>query len=176
MMNNEVQNNEFLSWDGSFIAQDTEFILLDEGVYNFKITNMERKFYSGQSKKIANGTPFAEVTYSIDTDRGTATVKDNLFLLKSWQWKLTAFFKSIGQKVVDGQPFQPNWNVVGATGKAEIGQHEYTNRNGDNRKSNQISRYLTPDDPQPALNDGNNQQTQQQPQNFNNFNNGAGAF
>lgn len=175
MMNNEVQNNEFLSWDGSFIAQDTEFILLDEGVYNFKITKMERKIHSG-SEKIPNGTPFAEITYSINTKRGTTIIKDKLFLLKNWQWKLTAFFKSVGQKVVDGQPFQPNWNVVGATGKAEIGQHEYTNRNGDNRKSNQISRYLAPNDPQPALNESSNQQTQQAQQNFNNFNNGAGAF
>jgi hypothetical protein len=68
-------------------------------------------------------------------------------------WKLTQFFAGIGQPVVTGQPFVPNWStVIGSKGKAEITQHHYTNQNGDDRTNNQISRYLKPQDPTPAVN------------------------
>ena len=37
-MNNE--NNEFLQWGEGFTAQENEFVLLDEGVYNFTVSKM----------------------------------------------------------------------------------------------------------------------------------------
>ena len=95
------------------------------------------------------------------------------------QWKLTQFFASIGQPVVTGQVFNPNWNaVVGASGKAEITQHNYTNQNGDNRTNNQVGRYLKPDDSTPAVNTNIQVQGQQPQQPQGNFGNGQqpGAF
>ena len=161
-MNN--QNNEFLNWGEGFTAQEDEFVLLDEGVYNFTVTKMEKKVYSGNSTKIPNGCPYAELNVQVQSQKGTANIRERLYLLKSMQWKLTHFFASIGQPVVTGQVFNPNWNaVVSASGKAEITQHNYTNQNGDNRTNNQVSRYLKPDDPTPAVN-ANIQAQGQQPQ------------
>lgn len=158
-------NNEFLDWNTGFTAQESQYILLDEGVYRFKVSNMEKKVYQGNSSKIPNGCPFAFVTLEVQSPKGLATVTDRLYLLKSMQWKLTEFFAGIGQQVVNGQPFNPNWNaVVGATGKAAIGQHPYVNRNGEDRKSNQVERYLKPTDNTPAVNDNMQQQASQQPQ------------
>lgn len=157
-MNN--QNNEFLNWGEGFTAQENEYVLLDEGVYNFTISKMEKKVYDGNSAKIPNGCPYAELTIQVESSKGTANVRERLYLMKSMQWKLTQFFTGIGQPVVTGQVFNPNWEtVVGSKGKAEITQHHYTNQNGDDRTNNQIARYLKPQDPTPALNA--NQQSQQ---------------
>lgn len=150
-MNN--QNNEFLNWGEGFTAQENEFVLLDEGVYNFTVTKMEKKVYDGNSTKIPNGCPYAELTIQVESQKGTANIKERLYLMKSMLWKLTQFFAGIGQPVVTGQPFTPNWStVIGSTGKAEITQHHYTNQNGDDRTNNQIGRYLKPQDPTPAVN------------------------
>lgn len=159
-MNN--QNNEFLNWGEGFTAQENEYVLLDEGVYNFTISKMEKKVYDGNSSKIPNGCPYAELTIQVESSKGTANIRERLYLMKSMQWKLTQFFAGIGQPVVTGQVFNPNWEtVVGSKGKAEINQHHYTNQNGDDRTNNQIARYLKPQDPTPALNA--NQQMNQQP-------------
>lgn len=150
-MNNE--NNEFLQWGEGFTAQENEFVLLDEGVYNFTVSKMEKKVYDGNSTKIPNGCPYAELTIQVESQKGTANIKERLYLMKSMLWKLTQFFAGIGQPVVTGQPFTPNWStVIGSKGKAEITQHHYTNQNGDDRTNNQISRYLKPQDPTPAVN------------------------
>lgn len=162
-MNNN-QNNEFLNWGEGFIAQENEFVLLDEGVYAFTVTKMDKKVYSGNSTKIPNGCPYAELNIQVQSQKGTANIRERLYLLKSMQWKLTQFFAGIGQPVVTGQAFNPNWNaVVGSTGRAEIAQHSYTNQNGDNRTNNQIQRYLKPTDPTPAVNATQQGQQEQMP-------------
>lgn len=169
-MNND--NNEFLNWGESFTAQEDEFVLLDEGVYNFTVTKMEKKIYDGNSSKIKNGCPYAELNLQIESPKGTANVRERLYLMKSMQWKLTQFFMGIGQQVVVGQPFNPNWEtVIGSKGKAEITQHSYTNQNGDNRTNNQVAHYLKPTDPTPAVNANMNAQPAPQPQANGNWNN-----
>lgn len=160
-MNN--QNNEFLNWGEGFTAQEDEFVLLNAGVYNFTVTQMEKKVYDGNSSKIPNGCPYAELTISINSAKGTTNLRERLYLLKSMQWKLTQFFAAIGQQPVTGQIFNPNWNtVVGSTGKASVVQHKYTNQNGDERTNNQVDRYLKPTDPAPAVNANVPQGQQQQ--------------
>ena len=101
-MNN--QNNEFLNWGEGFTAQENEFVLLDEGVYNFTVTKMEKKVYDGNSTKIPNGCPYAELTIQVESQKGTANIRERLYLMKSMLWKLTQFFAGIGQPVVTGQP------------------------------------------------------------------------
>ena len=39
-MNNE---NEFLNWGDSFVAQENEFVVLPEGEYQVTVTGIERK-------------------------------------------------------------------------------------------------------------------------------------
>ena len=98
-------------------------------------------------------------------DKGTTTVTERLYLLKSMQWKLTEFFRCLGQQVVTGQPFQPNWNIVGKTGIAELSVHQYTNRNGEERTNNQVKRFKAPEDGTTPQNVAQQQPVQQaQPQ------------
>lgn len=155
MMNNNMMNNnnfnnnasgmdnEFLGWDSSFVAEESQFTTLKDGDYPFEVTKIERKMYDGNSQKIPNGAPYAEVSLRFNGgEQGNTTVTERLYLLKSLAWKLTEFFGSIGQAPVVGQPFKPNWNaVVGSHGVATLTIHKYTGRDGQERSNNQVKKF-----------------------------------
>lgn len=176
--------NEFLSWESSFIAEESSFKLFQPGEYPFVVTNMERKMYNGKSDKIPNGAPYAEITMEFTGPEGTTLVTDRLYLMKNWQWKLTQFFSCIGQSPVIGQPFTPNWGmVIGSKGTAKLEINTYTSK-GEERKNNRIKEYkpssqpsqqtynhassVSNNQPQPSF----NQPAQQQ----NSWSNQPGAF
>ncbi|MCH4167710.1 MAG: hypothetical protein LKF42_00525 [Streptococcaceae bacterium] len=156
-----IQNNdnEFLDWGGSFIAEESQFTLLPDGEYPFTVTNLERKIYDGNSDKIPNGAPYAEVSLEVVGTEGKTTVFERLYMMKKWQWKLTQFFTSIGQAPVIGQAFSPNWSVViGSQGRVKVETNTYTVQ-GQQRQNNRVKEFL-----KPAANSG---VFQQQPtQNF----------
>ena len=160
--------NEFFSWDGSFTAEESSFKLFQPGEYQFKVTNMERKMYNGQSDKIPNGAPYAEVTMEFTGPEGTTLVTDRLYLMKNWQWKLTQFFSGIGQSPVIGQPFTPNWSqVIGSQGTAELEINTY-NSKGEERKNNRIKEYKVSSQPtQQSFNQAPPVQNNQQQPSFN---------
>ena len=53
--NANAMDNEFLDWDGSFVAEESQFTTLKDGDYPFEVTKIERKMYDGNSQKIPNG-------------------------------------------------------------------------------------------------------------------------
>lgn len=141
-MNNE---NEFIGWGDSFVAEESNFKLFEAGNYPFVVTGFERKIYDGNSDKIQNGTPFAEIEMEFTGPLGTTKVLDRLYMVKKWQWKLTQFFTGIGQAPIVGQPFSPNWSqVIGSRGTAKLLVNKYTNKSGKEVENNQIDEYLDP--------------------------------
>lgn len=160
-MNNE---NEFLNWGDSFVAQENEFVVLPEGQYQFTVTGFERKNYDGNSDKIPNGTPYAELSLEFTGNEGKTTVTERLYLLKRLSWKLTEFFGSIGQNPVNGQAFNPNWNaVLGSTGEAELVINNYKNKDGQDCQNNRVKKFLKLENVQKTQSapDQNQQPTQQ---------------
>lgn len=151
-MNNE---NEIIGWGETFIAEESSFKLFQPGNYAFVVTGFERKIYDGNSDKIQNGTPFAEITMEFSGPEGTTLTSDRLYMTKKWQWKLTQFFTGIGQAPVLGQPFSPNWNnVIGSRGTAKLRINKFTKKDGSPGENNQIEEYL-----KPTANDGTISQT-----------------
>lgn len=165
-MNNE---NEFIGWGDSFVAEESQFTLLPAGEYSFTIVGSERKIYDGNSDKIQNGTPFVELEVELVGTEGKTTVKERLYMVRKFSWKLTQFFTSIGQAPIVGQPFAPNWNtVIGSTGRAKVEVNSYM-KEGQERKNNRVTEFLKPV--------ANNQFTQGQTQTQNNQQtNTAGGF
>lgn len=157
-----MQNQNYegaLSWD-STIEKESNFILLEPGEYTFTVKNMTRGQYTpGSQAKITEACPMAELELDvIDSTGQSATVKENLILHTSLEWKISQFFISIGQKV-KGQPFVPNWGtVIGTTGRGEFGVRKYTYQ-GEEREANQVKNFL-----EPAANNTTPVQLQTQPQ------------
>ncbi len=132
---------EALDWD-SEIEKENEFVLLPDGEYEFTVLNMERQRFDG-SEKMAP-CPMAKLTLDVRSREGNATVMDRLMLNRKMEWKLSAFFGSIGQRK-HGDKLKMDWNkVVGSEGHAKIGTREY---NG--KKYNEVRSYVYAEDAVP---------------------------
>ena len=93
----------------------------------------------------------ALLTIQIDGgEKGPSVVTHRLYLHTRTEGLLCAFFESIGQRK-HGEALRPRWNEVnGSRGRCRVGIHEYTNKYGDKRQSNEITRFLPPEEPKAA--------------------------
>lgn len=129
-----------LEWDAEISKEGREFIILPEGVYDFKVQKYERSRYNGSAKI----PPCNQVTVylEIQSTAGIAVVRENLYLHTVAEWKLCEFFNSIGQKK-KGEAVRMNWQIVsGATGRAEIEIDKYNDKNGKERTKNKVKKFL----------------------------------
>jgi hypothetical protein len=137
-MNNE--KDMLMNWDDAIETDGQEYILLPEGEYNFKVTNFERGRFVG-SAKIPQCNK-ATITIQIEAKEGTTSVKFDLILYRTLEWRISAFFRSIGQKK-HGEKLTMNWGtVIGSKGRAYIKQRSYTNQNGEEKFINDVDRFI----------------------------------
>ena len=131
--------NMCMDWGDTLENDGQEFILLEEGDYNFTVTGFERGRFPGSSKIPACNK--AALTLSVETPEGNATVKFDLILYRSLEWRISAFFRCIGQKK-HGERLVMDWNkVMGSKGRARFKQRTYTNRDGEERQANDVDRF-----------------------------------
>lgn len=137
-MNNE--KDMLMNWDDAIETDGQEYILLPEGEYNFKVTNFERGRFVG-SAKIPQCNK-ATITIQIEAKEGTTSVKFDLILYRTLEWRISAFFRCIGQKK-HGEKLTMDWGkVVGSKGRAYIKQRSYTNQNGEEKFINDVERFI----------------------------------
>lgn len=138
------EQNQVLDWDGVLENDGSEFTVLPEGDYVFEVTSFERGSFPGSEKMCACNK--ATLTLKIDADQGVANVFDDLILHKRMEWKLSQFFRSIGQKK-KGERVTMNWNaVIGSRGRVHIVVNKYTDKNGQERENNKVGKYLEYDE------------------------------
>ena len=130
-----------MDWN-DYIEQESQFVTLPEGDYNFTVTSFEKAKHAGSAKIPACNKAILELTFKAPNgQRGRC--KDFLLLHESVEWKLCAFFRSIGQKQ-HGTGLHMDWSKVqGAKGRA----HFIVNDDGYNR----VDRYLDPEENEGAL-------------------------
>ena len=141
-----------MNWDDT-ISNESQFVLLPAGIYDFKVTGFERAWFDGSDK--IEPCPKAVLELTIEAPQGTTTIKENLLLSSKVEWKLCSFFRSIGQKK-HGVQFKMDWSkVLGAKGRAEIEVNEYDGNDGTKKKNNKVKAYIdAPDEPQePSVDD-----------------------
>ncbi len=144
MYDYENRNDMIMDWDDAIESDGQEYILLDEGDYNFTVTNFERSRFPGSAKIPPCNK--AIITLAVDTYSGTATVKFDLILYRSLEFRLASFFRCIGQKK-HGERLVMDWNkVVGRKGRARFKPRKYIDRNGDERQTNDVDRFYDWDD------------------------------
>ena len=136
----DYQNsNMFLDWDDAIENDGQEFVILEEGDYIFEVTAFERGRFPGGPKIPACNK--ASLTLQVKTPDGVAICKTDLLLYKSMEWKLSAFFRCIGQKK-HGERLVMDWNkVIGSRGRAHFKPRAYTDRDGNERQANDLDRF-----------------------------------
>lgn len=152
-MNANTNNNgRELSWD-SLIEKESEFTLLDEGDYPFRVESFTRGRHGGSAKLPA--CPKAILKIAVldpNTQKTLTTIEHNLFLHSSVEGLLSSFFIAVGLKK-HGEPTKMNFEgAVGRTGMCHVYVDKWKGTDGKDKQSNKIKYFLDrKDDPtQPA--------------------------
>lgn len=137
--NYQNDQNMFLDWNDTLENDGQEFVTLEEGDYIFEVTAFERGRFPGGPKIPACNK--AALTLQVKTDAGVAVIKTDLLLYKSMEWKLSSFFRCIGQKK-HGERMQMDWSkVVHSHGRAHFKPRNYTDRDGNERQVNDVDHF-----------------------------------
>lgn len=133
-----------LDWDSQIENDGNDFEPLPAGVYDFEVRSMERGRFPGSDK--VSACHKAELDLVVRDEKGNERhIFDDLLLNSKFEWKLSQFFISIGQKK-KGETLKPNWTAVpGATGKMDIYINEYKTKEGVQKRNNKVSQYLPPE-------------------------------
>lgn len=129
-----------MDWNDAIVEDGQEFITLEEGDYNFTVTAFERGHFPGSTKIPPCNK--ATVTVVVDTPEGKASVKFDLILFRTLEWRISAFFRCIGQKK-HGERLVMDWNkVIGSQGRAHFKPRTYTNSYGEEKTANDVDRFI----------------------------------
>lgn len=125
-----------LGWDEEINANADEYVLLEPGEYDFRVLGYTRARFPGSAKL----PPCNQAKVQIQI--GDTFLEHNLFLHTKTEGLICAFFKSIGARQ-SGERLKMDWNTIaGATGRCVVKVREWTGKDGDVRKSNDISKFL----------------------------------
>jgi hypothetical protein len=136
----ENNQNMIMDWNDAIVEDGQEFITLEEGDYNFTVTAFERGRFPGSTKIPACNK--ATITVAVDTPEGRASVRFDLILYRTLEWRISAFFRCIGQKK-HGERLVMDWNkVIGSRGRAHFKPRTYTNSYGEEKTANDVDRFI----------------------------------
>ena len=142
-MENNTQNME-MGWDDAIMEDGQQYLLLDEGDYDFTVAGFERARHAG-SDKIPPCNK-AVVSLLIDTPNGSVVIKVDILLYRTLEWRISSCFRSIGQKR-HGERLVMDWSKVpGAKGRAHIRVREYTDKWNTIRKRNEGAYFIDRED------------------------------
>ena len=131
-------------WDDE-IENDDQFITLEEGDYDFTVTNFERGLQD-QTEKLPQCNK-AIITLKV----ANATVTENFPLCSTMEWKAAAFFRAIGMKK-HGEKSKMDWKgAIGKSGRCHIKKTPGTKNNG--TYFNNVDKYYDFVETKPAAGD-----------------------
>jgi len=141
----DAMDSEELDWDDE-IENDGSggYTLLPDGSEATWFCKDLEKTYSQSNNKMA------KLILKVSNEHGETEIHDHLVLLRKCEWKLTQFFNSAGLRK-RGEKIKMPWNQVkGSTGRCIVGVREFEKRDGGTGESNEIKKYLEPDEDAPA--------------------------
>lgn len=111
-----------LGWDDE-ISKESEFTTLPDGDYDFKVKGFERSRSKGSEKIPPSNMAILDI--EVTNGKESTMIKEYLVLHTKLEWKLSQFFRSIGQKK-PGESLKMNWSLVpGSQGRCKVIIEEY---------------------------------------------------
>lgn len=134
---------KIFDWDDEIQDDGAQksFVTLEEGDYDFEVTKFERGHYTPKAGVKTPACNQANITLKIETSEGDCYITESFPLASSMEWKISAFFRSVGLKK-HGEKLKMKWNEsIGLKGKAHITK---TTGNKDNVFFNNVGYYIDP--------------------------------
>ena len=125
--------DEILTFDWDDEIQDDgaqqSFVTLEEGDYDFEVYKFERGHYTPSPNAKTPACNQAIITLKITTEAGDCYITEKFPLASTMEWKISAFFRSIGLKQ-HGEKLKMSWNdALGRNGKAHVKKTAGTKEN-----------------------------------------------
>lgn len=140
---NNTFDREF-DWNDT-IENDSSFVLLPEGIYDFVVTKFERGRHTGSDKLPPCNKAILTLVFDMP-EYGRVEIKHNLFLHTKCEGMLCEFFTAIGLRK-HGERLQMDWNkVLGTRGKAKVYIEKWKSDKGNDMESNKIKKFIEPEE------------------------------
>lgn len=137
------EETKVFDWDDEveFDGEERSFVTLEEGDYEFEVTKFERGHYTPGAGAKTPSCNQANMTLKVETENGEAYIIDRFPLASTMEWKISAFFRSVGLKK-HGEKLKMKWQEsIGLKGRAHITK---TEGNRDGVYFNNIGYYIDP--------------------------------
>ena len=139
-----MSDTRVFDWDDEieYDGEERSYVVLEEGDYTFEVTKFERGHYTPSADAKTPSCNMAIVTLKISTEEGDAYILEKFPLASTMEWRISAFFRSIGLKK-HGEKLKMKWNeAIGCKGRAHVTKTKGTQK--DNVYFNNIGRYIDP--------------------------------
>lgn len=131
-----------LEW-GQEISQESQFVDIPDGTYDFVVESIERSQHNGSDKIPPCGKLVVRLRIKMP-DGSEPTIPENFIMWSTMEWKFSAFFVSIGLKK-KGEPMPAcNWmtEIPGRTGRCEI--KKQADKNNPEKFYSHVEKFLEP--------------------------------
>ena len=134
-----------MDWDDAIEKDSSEFRVVPEGEFNFTVKSFERGRFPGSEKLEASN--MAEMVLDVETEDGVVQCFFNLILNRKLEWKISEFFRAIGQKK-PGEKFIMDWNKVpGSRGRAYFKPRKYKDKkDGSEKEASNVDHFIDYDE------------------------------
>lgn len=123
-------------------GEERSFVVLEEGDYDFEVVKFERGHYTPSADAKTPPCNQAIVTLKVSVDEGDCLITEKLPMASTMEWKISAFFRSIGLKK-HGEKLKMKWNeTIGCKGRAHITKTQGSKNDG--VYFNNVGRFLDP--------------------------------
>jgi len=141
-----MSDKDEFGWDDDVPVPESGFKLLPEGEAFFVIEKLDRQKKAFGKFGTIN-VAVMTMRCSVGEDEGEATIDVQFALVKSMGWKIVQLATAVGLRK-HGDPSAVNkewWGAfVGLGGKCLISHRKYVGRDGVEKTSNDITRFLDP--------------------------------
>lgn len=137
------EETKVFDWDDEVVndGEESSFVTLEPGEYEFEVTKFERGSYTPSANAKTPACNQALMTLRITTDDGICNIVEKFPLASTMEWKIRAFFRSIG-KCKHGEPYKMDWQgAIGCKGRAKITK---TAGKKDDRYFNNVDKFVDP--------------------------------
>jgi hypothetical protein len=140
-----MSDKEEFGWDDDVEVPETGFTILPEGEAFFIIEKLERQKKAFGKFGTVN---VAVMTMRCSIDEAEASIPVQFALVKSMGWKLVQLATAVGlRKHGEGSTVNKEWwgAFVGLGGRCLIGHRKYQGRDGTEKTSNDITKFIDPE-------------------------------